>query len=196
MSSKYLTKDELDKLIGNIVYDPTFMPLSQDSYNEAAIIQAIMRTKRVEELLYATINMACIGYGNKKYGYYKLKDKIVDIAQLLMACGVKLSLPKDSKLAEDDLTPQRLCRALRNQVREYIKAKGFETYLYRKYSDHQKEFADVMFRGAEYLDELNPDQVNAILHAHQALDAKLNTNVVQRIERVFKAKGYLQRVVV
>jgi hypothetical protein len=143
----------------------------------------------------AAINMSCIGYGGQKYGLFKLKNEIIDIATLLKSCNVKLNLPKDSKLAETDLTPQRLCRAFRNHTRAYIREKGFETYLYRKYTNHNPKFAEICFRGAEYLDDLKPDEIEYLKELYLRLDHERGTQVTDRIQRVFQAKGYQERKV-
>jgi len=191
--SKYLTEKEIEVLYGELALDLSFLPMSQDSYNESAIIKAIMETGRQHELCYAAINMSCIGYGSKKYGNFKLRNIIIDIAVLLNECRVKLGLTKEAKLTESDLTPQRLCRAFRYQIQAYILANKFETYLYRKYSDHNPKLMHVCFRGAEYLDGLSKEELDCIHAIHVTIDAKLGTTLADRIERVFQAKGYVQK---
>jgi hypothetical protein len=193
--AKYLSKEKINEILGILVLDATFLPMSQDTYNETAIIEAIARTKKQGELHMAAINLSCIGYGGQKYGLFKLKNEIIDIATLLKTCNVKLNLPKDSKLAEIDLTPQRLCRAFRNHTREYIREKGFETYLYRKYTNHNPKFAEICFRGAEYLDDLNPDEIEYLTDLYIRLDRERGTQISDRIQRIFQAKGYLKRKV-
>jgi hypothetical protein len=193
MSKKYLSEAEILALLGEIIIDNSFVPMSQDSYNESAVVQAIKDTNREPELCMAAINMACVGYGNKRYGNYKYKNQICDISKLLVDTGVKINLPKDSKLKEEDLTPQRLCRAFRNQIRDYVKQNHYETYLYRKYSDHNPKYAHLLFRGSEYLDDLKPDETAYILDTYRTMDISINTNISERIKRVFQAKGYVRR---
>jgi len=192
--TKYLSEREIFEILGEISFE-FFVPMSQDSYNEAAILNSISATKKEQELCFAAINMATIGFGNKRYGNFKSKNVVVDIATLLTSCGVKIGLAKDAKLKEDDLTPQRLCRAFRHHIRAYLKDTRMETYLHRKYSAHDNKFADLMFRGAEYLDDLKPDEVNYLLETYRSIDGKANTNISERIIRVFQAKGYLKRTV-
>jgi hypothetical protein len=191
--SKYLDKDAVEKYIGSITVDPSFSPLSQDSYNERAVLKAIADTGRQEELLYAAINMALVGYGNKKYGNYRLRDKVIDILQLMLECGVKTGLGKDARLGDGDLTPGRLCRAFRHFIKAYIEANHYESYLFRKYTDKDPRFISIMFRGAEYLDGLNKEETDQILIAHERLDSKLGTNISDRVGRVFQAKGTAKR---
>jgi hypothetical protein len=194
--SKYLDKDAIEKYVGSITMDPSFQPMSQDSYNERAVLRAILDTKRVPELLYAAINMSCIGFGSKKFGNFKLNNKLVDILMLLTECGVKTGIGKDAKLEEGDLTPGRLCRAFRYYIRAYILAQNMETYLFRKYSDKDPAFMSVLFRGAEYLDDLTKDECAVILVAHERLDNRLQTNISERVNRVFEAKGHVKKAVV
>jgi hypothetical protein len=193
--AKYLTEAKLFELLKDIVFDKDFTPMSQDTYNETAVIQSIIRTKVAPQLAMAAVNMACIGYGNKRYGLFKYKEQIIDIAELLHRVGVKINQPKDAKLKDEDLTPQRLCRAFRCHIRKYINENDFETYLFRKYSEQKPEFKDICFRGSEYLDDLTPDQCSFLLATYHKLDGEKNTNISERIKRVFQAKGYLKRTV-
>jgi len=193
MSKKYLNNEEFLAIVGEIIIDKRFSVMSQDSYNETAVSNTIRQTGRVQELCQAAINMATIGYGNKKYGAYKFGDQVCDILALMNACNVKTHLEKDAKLKEEELTPQRLCRAFRNQIRAYILETKLETYQFRKYSDHNPRFFHLMFRGAEYLDDLNPEECHYMLSVYNNMDASLNTNISDRVTRVFQAKGYLAR---
>jgi len=192
---KYLDEAELKNLLGALTVEPTFIPMSQDTYNESQVVEAIVKTKKPFELQMAAINMSCIGYGGKRYGQFKLKEEVVDIALLLKGVGVRLALEKDTKLNENELTPQRLCRAFRNHTREYIHKHGFETYLFRKYSDHNVQYAQICFRGSEYLDNLTKDEVDYLLVLYAKMDIERGTKIAERVKRVFQAKGYMKRTV-
>jgi hypothetical protein len=192
---KYLTKAEFESIVGVFNITADFTPMSQDTYNETEVAKSILKTGKVELLCMAAINMACVGYGNRKYGTFKHKDSLVDISKLLTEAGVKLALQKEAKLKENDLTAQRLCRAFRDKIRDYLLETKFETYLYRKYSDHNPKFAHLLFRGSEFLDGLIPEEVTYILETYRRMDSRLNLNLSDRIVRVFQAKGYLKRVV-
>jgi len=192
---RYLNATEIQTIIGQIVFDPAFVPASLDTYNETAVVEAIAKTKRQPELAMAAVNMACIGYGQQKYGAYRFKEESKDIALLLKACGVRINLGKDAKLNDGELTPQRICRAFRYEIRKYVQANDFETYLYRKYSTHDPKYADICFRGAEYLDDLTPDEVDYLLALYEKLDAEKKSTVLERVKRVFQAKGYMKRTI-
>jgi hypothetical protein len=193
MTKKYLTSIEFIAIVGDLTLDATFTPMSQDTYNESAVAESIRKTGRAKELCMAAINLASIGYGNKRYGMYKCKDSIVDIARLFVETGVQTNVIKDAKLKETDLTPQRLCRAFRVQIRDYIKINKQETYLYRKYSNHDPKYFDILFRGSEYLDDLTIEQCEYLTNVYQEMDTKLQTNISERVRRVFQAKGYIAR---
>lgn len=190
---KYLNYSEIKSIIGDIQFDDSFVPMSQDTYNEEAVLTTIQVTGKVMELSMAAINMACVGYGNKKFGVFKHNNLLIDIAELMTACNVKIGLTKDAKISEKDLTPQRLCRAFRYQIREFIIARKFETYLYRKYSTREQKYAHICFRGAEYLDDLKKEECDYLLLLYAKLDADRNTNISERIRRVLQAKGLVAR---
>jgi len=189
--NKYLSAQEIVDLIGIIVIDPSFELMSQDSYNENKVAAAILATKRVPELCLAAINMAIIGFGNRKYGNFRLRDNVVEISHLLTQCNVKLNLNKDAKLKEEDLTPGRLCRFFRNNIRTYITDTNTPSYMYRKYSTREAQFVSVLFRGSEYLDDLTDEEVTYILETYARMDANQGINISQRIRRVFEAKRYV-----
>jgi hypothetical protein len=186
---KYLSYDEIKQLIGDIKIDDTFIPMSQDSYNETMIAQAIEKTGKKSELVHATINIAIVGIGNQRYGNYSIKDNIVDTATLLTQCGVKLRLPANSVLKEDDLTVGRLCRFFRHKIREYLESHDYPTYLWRKYSHHDKQFNKILFRGAEYLDDLTEEENNELAFVYESMDSRFNTTFLERFKRIKAAQS-------
>lgn len=192
-TKKYLTEKEIVAILGEIIFDEKFVPMSQDTYNEAAVVDAINQTGKAQALAMAAVNMACVGYGNKKFGIFRYNNIVQDITAILTDCGVKTNLGKDAKISERDLTPQRICRAFRNHIRRYIVDNKFETYLFRKYSNHDTNYAHLCFRGAEYLDDLKKDECDFLLLLYAKLDSEKSTNISDRIRRVFQAKGYVTR---
>jgi hypothetical protein len=194
-TKKYLTTAEFIQIVGVINITSDFTPMSQDTYNETAVAKAIADTGKIDQLCMAAINMACVGYGNRRYGTFKYKESLVEVQKLLLDAGVKLALNKDAKLKENDLTAQRLCRAFRSQIRDYLVKTKFETYIYRKYSDHVPKYAHLLFRGSEYLDDLTQDEVTYILDTYKNMDTKTNFELSPKITRVFQAKGYMKRIV-
>jgi len=189
---KYLDYQSISKIIGEILLDPSFEPMSQDSYNETKIAAKVKESKQETILLMAAINMATIGYGNQRYGNFRISEKVYDIATVLRQNNVKTNLPQGSLLKEDDLTPGRLCRFFRYHIRDYIRKTNLATYLYRKYSSRKKEFNEILFRGSEYLDDLTKEQQEELLITYRTLDLRLNTKLEDRIVRVFEAKGFIK----
>jgi hypothetical protein len=185
---KYLTEQEIDSIIGEIIFDPNFSTMSQDSYNEELIAKKVQQLN-VKELCYAAINMSTVGYGNQRYGQYRIGEEIINIQSVFQKYGIKFNNPRSSILKEDDLTANRLCRFFRHKTRKYILNKGIESYLWRKYSPREKAYRHICFRGAEYLEDLKPDEATYLLTTIATMDSKLNTNVAERIIRVFDAKN-------
>jgi len=186
--AKYLTKKEISDLLGDISWSADFSLMSQDSYNETAVGQSIIKTGKKVELMEATLNIAIVGVGNKKYGNYRKADNIIDIAQLLSASGVKLRLPQGSILKEEELTVGRLCRFYRYHIQKYVQDTGSRSYLFRKYTDQNIKYLDICFRGGEYLDGLTEDQINYLRKMYTNMDTKLNTDFVGRFDRIQQAK--------
>jgi hypothetical protein len=187
--TKYLNEKDLRALIGDIQLPKDFMPMSQDSYNEELIGEAINKTGKKMDLLAATINISVVGVGNKKYGNFRNGDTVIDIAMLLSGCGVKMRLPQGSILKEDELTVQRLCRFFRYHIRQWLISTRYQTYLYRKYSDHNPLMNSILFRGAEYLDDLTAEQSNYLRGINAEMDKRLNTNFVERFDRIRQAQS-------
>lgn len=186
--TKYLNEKDLRALIGDIQLPRDFMPMSQDSYNEELIGEAIKKTGKTADLFAATLNIAVVGVGNKKYGNFRNGDTVIDIAMLLSSCGVKMRLPQGSILKEDELTVQRLCRFFRFHTREWLLATKYQTYMYRKYSNHDPVMNCILFRGAEYLDDLTAEQLACLRSVATEMDKKLNTSFVDRFDRIKQAQ--------
>jgi len=189
--TKYLSEKEITAIIGEIIFDKSFLPMSQDSYNEQLIAQKISKLNPTE-LCYAAINMATIGYGNQKYGQFRLGENIITIQNLFQKYGIKFNNAKSALLKEDDITAQRLCRFYRYQIRKYIIDFKIDTYLYRKYTDRNTKYKHICFRGAEYLDDLTREEQEYLLGAVSNMDEKLGTNIKERVIRVFEAKNNYQ----
>jgi len=187
--AKYLTEEQIIAIIGEIKLPENFSTMSQDSYNEEMIAAKVQKLKSPPELLMASINMAIVGYGNQKYGNYRLGDDVVNLTKIFVSYNIKYNNPKASLLKEDDLTPQRLCRFFRHSIRRHILQTKSQTYLFRKYTDRNPDFAHICFRGAEYLEDLTIDQASFLLNATTNLDLRLGTNISERVVRVFEAKG-------
>jgi hypothetical protein len=190
---KYLTAETLIEFFKDI--DNTkIIPMSTDSYNETLILERIQETGKKTELAACALNMSIVGFGNKKYGHVMHNGELLNIENVLKSCGVQLRNEPNKVLKDDDLTPQRICRFFRHNTQKFLRDNKYQSYMFRKYSDHDPQFFDICFRGAEYLDELTLEQKNYLLKVAKTMDAKINTNVADRMTRVFEAKLGLQFV--
>lgn len=186
--NKYLTETEITAIIGTVEVSEGFMLMSQDSYNEELIAKKINLSRDKNELFQCTLNMSLVGFGNKRYGTYRQGDQIIDIGTTLRNHGVKLNNPQSAQLKEDDITPQRLCRFFRYHIRDFIRKNDVSSYLFRKYTDRNLKYREIVFRGAEYLDDLQDDEFNYLLEATKNLDNRLGTNISERVIRINEAK--------
>lgn len=186
--TKYLTQQEIKDIIGVVTVPIGFALMSQDSYNEEQIAQKIAKSGGQQDLLMCALNLSLVGFGNQKYGNFRLDEKIVNISTIMTKYNVKFNNSKMAVLKDDDITPQRLCRFFRHSIRDYILTSKTQPYLWRKYSTRDPKFMSICFRGSEYLEDLNPDEASYLLETTQMMDSKLNTNISDRVIRVFEAK--------
>lgn len=189
--AKYLTEEQINQFIGDLQYTPDFKTLSQDTYNEEMIAMKIAKLPNKLDLLFSATNLAIVGFGNQKYGNFLYKDNAIQITKVFQQADIKFSNPKSALLKEDDLTPSRLCRFFRHKIRNYIATTSIEPYLWRKYSTKDKKYMSVCFRGAEYLETLSHDAAVYLLETVKRMDAKNQTEIAERVERVLHAKGVL-----
>jgi hypothetical protein len=190
--NKYLSETEINDILGHLEVPEGFRLMSQDSYNETLIAKTIKDTGKETDLLQASLNLAIVGFGNKNYGTFATKDAIVNISSLFKQCGVKTNNTPNALLKEDELTPNRLCRFFRHHIRRYIKEKQVASYLFRKYSTHNNTFAEICFRGAEYLDDLTDEQQDYLLETVMTMDSRIGTRIQDRLNRIYAAKKGLQ----
>jgi len=186
---QYLHADEISRLLGDIDISDLEL-VRMDSYSDSDIYKKVKDTGMEKELLCSSIQTAVVGMGNKRYGSVAVGGKIVDIEDLYKKCGVKVKLELGATLEPGDLTGRRLQRFFRKQISEYIKKTGATSYLWRKYSDHDDKYKHIVFPGAEHLVE-NNDEVLYLMKTYVQLDARLNTRISERIERVLNARGFL-----
>jgi len=189
MQAKYLTEEEIYQILTKATVSEDFMPLSQDTYNETAIATAVKDSGKEQELLEATITVAVVGIGNQRYGQFQKGKDIIDVGTLMEQSGVKLRLPPGSVLKESDLTIGRLCRLFRHKIRRYLIEKKYETYIFRKYSSRNLEMNHILFRGAEYLEDLTDVQQAELKATYENMDTILRTNLVEKMTRIQQARN-------
>jgi hypothetical protein len=186
----YLNKEQIHNLLGE-PHTHGLTLVSTDSYNEELIAEKIKSfgTEARDILFEATLNNAIIGYGQKNFGVVKIEDKYLEIHDIYQKYGIIMNNPPGSTLAEDDLTPNRLMRFFRYDIRDWIKNNKQGSYLWRKYSMRDPDMMSTCFRGAEYLEDLTQQQADYLIETVQNLDRSLGTNVVDRVIRAYDARG-------
>jgi hypothetical protein len=189
IEEQYLHVDEIARRLGDIDISDLEL-VRMDSYSDSAICKSVKETGMEKELLCSAIQTAIVGTGNKRYGSVVVNNEVVDIEGLYDKCGVKTKLNLGVILQPGDMTGRRLQRFFRKQISEYIKKTGASSYLWRKYSDHDDKYKHIVFPGAEHLVE-NNDEMLYLFKTYVQLDARLNTRISERIERVLNARGYL-----
>jgi hypothetical protein len=191
MTEQYLSKEQLKEII-NVSDFEDLKVVSRDSYSDMEICKTIQRKKAMKPLLYCAIQTAIVGYGNKTYGEFELHGEKVDVKSLFKEFGVKDELQQSARLELGDLTPRRLQRFFRVQIKEFLEQnKEVSPYLWKKYSDHNDKHRTISFPGAESLVE---DQSDALylLKIYEELDSRLGVNITERLKRVLFARKMIK----
>lgn len=189
MTNQHLTNSELGSLVEP--QDLTdFKVVWQDSYSDTEIWKTITSLKAVQPLLSCAIQTSVVGFGNKIFGEYEYKGEKVDVKKVYALYNVKSDL--DSKIQPSDLTPRRIQRFFRKQISDYIKDnEKVLPYLWKKYSTLDKRYRHTTFPGAESLIITDKDEAVYLIQTYEELDRRMETEITERIKRVFMAKGIL-----
>jgi len=187
-AGQYQNKDQIKKEIGNIDWSSIEL-IRMDSYSDAEVGSSIAKTNKIKELFAATIQNAVVGFGNQTYGAVQVDNKVIQIEQLYKECGVKIKLSLNTVLAPGDLTPRRLQRYFRYEIKDFIEEKNLTSYLWRKYSSHNDKYKSITFPGAEHLVE-DHGEILYLLEAYSHLSELTQTKIVDRIVRVLIARGF------
>mgnify|MGYP003574379848 CR=1 FL=1 len=177
---------------------------SSDSYHEGKIFEKIKKLEAVDQARYLAIGMhiAIIGVGGQNYGEVKVAEELVDIKKYMQKQGIKYDSNLDTKLEDDDITPRRLSRLFRYQVRNHLMANPQQqSYLHKKYVDvkDQSEQTRInIFQGAEHLydPKRDLDLARILIQAHRKMDRDLSErkqkpiSITDRIIRVLNARGF------
>jgi hypothetical protein len=181
MSSQYLNEDDILSQF-SIDYS-TVEPISTDSYDESAILNSVLE-RNIDELFACALQFAIVGCGNKTLGSIKISGVEKKVETIVSENGLSVDNSINAKLLPNELTMKRLSRFFRFNIRDYIRERHCESFLYRKYcTQGHPEF---VFPGAEYLvDETN---CSGILEAYEQMDLTLNTRFLPRIHQILKAR--------
>jgi len=141
-------------------------------------------------LLKSAIQIAVIGAGNNSYGFVNHNGKQYELINIFKSCSVKYNNDPRGKLEDDDITPRRLTRFFRFQITKFLKDNKTSSYLWNKYSTKDIKFKDICFPGAEHFITSN-QEISYLIQTYQQVDNVLGTLFVNRIKRVFIARGLL-----
>eukprot|EP01101_Sappina_pedata_P006044 TRINITY_DN290_c0_g1_i1.p1 TRINITY_DN290_c0_g1~~TRINITY_DN290_c0_g1_i1.p1 ORF type:complete len:198 (-),score=32.05 TRINITY_DN290_c0_g1_i1:297-890(-) len=168
-----------------------------ESYDEKLISQKIQEIGK-QVCCAVAIQLAIVGYGGHNYNNVIVDSKEIVIQNFFNDNGIKSKLPKDSKLAKDDLTPRRLIRFFRYKIKEYLEQNDdVSSYLYRKYcADTSERNRTMIFPGAEYMLDPSDDEGMAVVlwKTYGRLDDLLKTDIKKRIERIFVIRKFDDRL--
>jgi len=188
---QYLSKKELNIIIGEIQLKD-FTLLSQDTYSDTDIGNAIKSTGMSDELACSAVQLAIIGFGNKNFGSFNYRDKKIDIKKLFEECGVNINYGLGSKLNPSDLTPRRIVRFFRYHIDDYLMSnKNIAPYLWRKYSTRDEHYRCTTFPGAESC-IINKNECLYLIETYRTLDARLGLNITERVLRVLLARNVVE----
>jgi len=189
--NQYLSEEQLAEQIP--VFDISSNELgSTDTYHEEKILKRVLSYSKLElELLIkSAIQIAIIGSGGKNLGFIYDKDRnVIELKQLYTTLKIKYNLVQNSKLEDDDLTPRRLVRLFRYQIRDFIRRTQRCSYLWVKYADKtNQKFMDICFPGAEHL-ITTKEEAGFLYDTYKILDIQLGTRFELRLQRVFIARN-------
>jgi len=152
LEKKYLNNNDL-KIFNSKNYDDIEV-LSNDTINEEILKDKIIKTGNKIELFAATLQLAIAGFARNNYNQYKYKGVVKEMKELFKKAGVLYDNSIQSKLDMNVLTPRRITRILRYQVKEYLEInKHITSFLFNKYGDNKLEYRTICFPNAEHLIE-------------------------------------------
>lgn len=191
-NSQYLEKSDLMEASTGLSVNVQDL-ISADSYDETKLLQKFNSYDDNKKLLLfrAAVQIAIVGAGNHNYGAIRdANGNVKNLTEIFSECGVHHNMKVNEKYKDDDFSVRRLTRFFRFQISEFIKRNSRPSYLWRKYSDHNPDFAHICFPGAEHLVETK-QEVEYLMNVYKNLDGKLNTNFIIRLQRVFIARGLM-----
>lgn len=188
MTEQYLSRQQLSELVAVTDFS-NLKPISTDSYSDSEIYKTIEAKRGMKILLYCALQTAIVGSGNKVFGEFEMNSEKIEVKSVYKEYGVKDDL--ESKIEPGDLTPRRLQRFFRIQIKNYLdQNENIYPYLWKKYSTLDKRYRSTTFPGAESLIE-NKDAAMYLLDTYKKLDSMLSLNISDRIKRVLIARNII-----
>jgi len=130
LQKKYLNIDDLKGLdLGDF---KRIEIISNDTINEEEIAKKIIASPYKEELFAATLQLSIAGFARSNYNQYRYKGETKEMKNLFNKAGVKFDNDIQSKLDVTILTPRRLQRIFRYQVKEFFRNKSFNIFIFNE----------------------------------------------------------------
>jgi len=193
--SKYLTSQQLLPLIDDSKFE-TIEFSTNDTINEEAILDKLLKFNKREELFSAVMQMAIVGFGGKQYNQYKYKGEAKELKTIFSKLGVKRDNSLNDRLSEDDITPRRLLRIYRSHIKSYLELNPqVSSYLYVKYSKKSENLRINTFPGSEHIvdsREIAAELYQTYLNLDKHLkDSGKDSGISDRVYRVLVARNMI-----
>ena len=189
LSMNILKKEDIDiKLSLNVEI------ISQISVDEKLLLEKVRGN--AQEMLTVACQIAIVGVGGNSYDEYFYDGEARDMKTFFHENDICYTSNLNDKLSSDQLTPRRLCRLFRYHIKDVIESKNYDSYLYRKYTDHNPMYRSTCFAGSEYL--ATGTAAAYLLKAYENLDMELSKNgkshgLATRVKRILQARGEMPR---
>jgi len=192
-SFKYINEDTAAQL--NIRNIESYEIVSNDTINEEDLLKTVLAGSYKDELFAASLQMAIVGFGGRQFQNYKYRGEIKNLNDLFRRAGVRFNNDQQEKFDTNILTPRRLIRIFRYQIKNYLERHtDIASYLFLKYNSNDMSMRSICFAGGEHLVETQ-NQADYILNAYKNLDKGLKERQLQhgifdRVKRVLLAKNF------
>jgi len=164
----------------------------KSSYDEEAIQNKLAESGKVNEFFACALQLAVVGWGAGNYGETTLEGSVIDVASFITENGGFVGNDLNANLSDSDITPRRLIRVFRWQIRKWMKENNTTSFLQKKYGNRQSaRIKFEVFPMAEHLIE-DPDGAAALIGVYERVDIAKNTNFANRVKMVFAARGVLE----
>jgi len=196
-SRQYLTKDDIMKVVPDVHVKADELG-STDTYHEEKLLKKFLSLdKNIQVLLIkCAVQMAIIGYGRKNYNFIRIDDKnIMKLEDIFKKNNVKYNEKLNEKYNDDELSARRLLRLFRYHIQRFIIENNRPSFLWLKYADKSnKDYAYICFPGAEHIIN-SVDEATFLMKTYSKIDLAQNTQFVQRLNRVFIARGIINPII-
>jgi hypothetical protein len=189
LKMQYLDKQFLTEKIGFVDVRAHDL-ISSDNYNESKLLERYNSYNETDRILLykAAIQLSIIGYGQKNYGAIRIDDNnVINLVDIFKKLKIKFNENINAKYEEDEFSVRRLFRFFRYQIQKFIVDNNRPSYLWLKYSDKDIKFVHICFPGAEHFVE--KEEALYLLNTYKNLDFTMKTKFVDRLKRVYIARG-------